>query len=206
MVQLYRTTTHILLPSAAMAAVVDLAVDCRSVLGESPIWCGRTKRLYWVDINGKTISAYEPAAQQMPCLPVALTELVGTIVPRAGGNLLACLEENVVSINPDTRVVGLPVASVPKEHRARPERNDSHGLAHSDARHAHELGAALDMPRLLFSPRCGAPGGPGMRFNDGKCDLQGRLWVGTMHSSCVPSARRERVVRSRRCALLARCC
>ena len=108
-----------------MAARVDLAVDCKSVLGESPIWCGKSKRLYWVDINGRTLSAYEPAVQQVPCLPVVLPALVGTIVPRAGGNLLACLEEYVVPVNPDTRVVGLPVAAVPQEHRARPARSGS---------------------------------------------------------------------------------
>ena len=109
-------------PEAVMSARVDLAVDCHSVLGESPIWCGRSKRLYWVDINGRTVSTYEPAAQQMPCLPVPMPALVGTIVPRAGGNLLACLEEDIVPVNPDTRVVGLPLAAVPLEHRARPAR------------------------------------------------------------------------------------
>ena len=106
-----------------MAVRVDLAVDCHSVLGESPIWCGRSKRLYWVDINGRSISTYEPALQQMPCLPVPVPALVGTIVPRASGNLLACLEEDVVPVNPDTRVVGMPLAAVPLEHRARPARS-----------------------------------------------------------------------------------
>jgi hypothetical protein len=47
---------------------------------------------------------------------------VGTIVPRAAGGLLACLEEHIVTVNPDTRVVGLPLASVPPEHRARAAR------------------------------------------------------------------------------------
>jgi sugar lactone lactonase YvrE len=117
-----------------MAARVDLAVDCRSVLGESPIWCGKEKRLYWIDINARTLSAYEPSVQQMPCLPVVLPALVGTIVPRAGGNLLACLEEDIVPVNADTRVVGLPVASVPQEHRARPARSASRALARPDAR------------------------------------------------------------------------
>ena len=117
-----------------MSVRVDCAVDCKSVLGESPIWCGRSKRLYWVDINGRTVSTYEPAVQQMPCLPVPMPALVGTIVPRAGGNLLACLEEDVVPVNPDTRVVGLPLAAVPLEHRARPARSSSRERGARDPR------------------------------------------------------------------------
>ena len=101
-------------------ARVDVAVDCRNVLGESPVWEARSNRLYWIDINGRTLAGYEPATCQAPFRPVSLPALVGTIVPRAGGGLLACLEEDIVPVNPDTGVVGLPYASVPAEHRARP--------------------------------------------------------------------------------------
>ncbi len=113
-----------------MAALVDLAVDCANVLGESPIWSGREQRLYWVDIPGRTLSAWEPATQQAPCRSVALPAQVGTIVPRAGGGLLACLEEDIVPVNPDTGVVGLPIARVPAEHRARPLAGSCAACAH----------------------------------------------------------------------------
>jgi sugar lactone lactonase YvrE len=103
-------------------ARVDLAADCKANLGESPIWEARSGRLYHIDINGKTLYAYEPSTNSAPCLPTVLPTAVGTIVPRAAGGLLACLEEHIVTVNPDTRVVGLPLASVPPEHRARAAR------------------------------------------------------------------------------------
>ena len=138
---------------------VDLVVDCKSVLGESPIWCGRSKRLFWIDINGRTISAYEPAVQQMPCVPVPMPALVGTIVPRAGGNLLACLEEDVVPVNPDTRVVGLPLAAVPREHRACPARSSSRERGAFAPRFQPAAGcaAASVTKALRLSPRAAVP-------------------------------------------------
>jgi sugar lactone lactonase YvrE len=38
----------------------------------------------------------------------------------------------------------------------------------------HEAG------RFELSPLAAAPHGPGVRFNDGRCDRQGRFWVGSM--------------------------
>ena len=99
-------------------AAVELAVGCKNNLGEAPTWDSRTQRLYWVDINNKSLLAYEPSTRAAPCRPVALPAPVGTIVPRAAGGLLACLEEDIVPVNPDTGVVGLPLAHVPVAHRA----------------------------------------------------------------------------------------
>ena len=50
---------------------------------------------------------------------------------------------------------------------------------------------ALQSSLAFFDPASGAleriavPGGgqEGIRFNDGKCDRQGRFWAGTMHDS-----------------------
>jgi len=41
--------------------------------------------------------------------------------------------------------------------------------------------AAGGEPRYLHQPE---PGLPGNRFNDGKCDAQGRFWAGTMDFAC----------------------
>jgi sugar lactone lactonase YvrE len=214
-----------------MVARVELAVDSRDNLGESPVWEARSQRLYWIDINGKRLSAFEPATRAPPCRAVALPALVGTIVPRLEGGLLACLEEDIVPVNPDTGVVGLPLLSVPPAHRARArprgaQRRRSEGLrrarrifpAQPNARRRAASQTAQprnvrprEAARLRGSVACrgrsawrltrprrhpACAGGPGMRFNDGKCDRQGRLWVGTMHAQCAPAqcarARRSR--------------
>lgn len=71
-----------------------LCVDCSTDLGESPIWYNG--RLYFVDINRKRIYDHDPSSGSTVSLD--LPEMVGTIVPRASGGLLACLESTVVSV------------------------------------------------------------------------------------------------------------
>jgi D-xylonolactonase len=52
-------------------------------------------------------------------------------------------------------------------------------------------------PRYLHQPE---PGMPGNRFNDGKCDAQGRFWAGTMDFACeAPTGALYRVDPDGRC-------
>ncbi|NMH64348.1 SMP-30/gluconolactonase/LRE family protein [Shewanella salipaludis] len=37
----------------------SIAVDVRNRLGECPLWCERTRRLYWTDIEGSALLAFE---------------------------------------------------------------------------------------------------------------------------------------------------
>lgn len=77
-----------------MGGKAALAVDCATDLGESPVW--HHGSCYFVDINGKRVFDYEPASGRTETLD--LPELVGNIVPRASGGLIACLERTVVPV------------------------------------------------------------------------------------------------------------
>src|SRR5262245_66672900 len=39
---------------------VQCALDCRSLLGEGPVWDVREQRLYWVDIKRRQIHRFAP--------------------------------------------------------------------------------------------------------------------------------------------------
>ena len=34
---------------------IDVVVPCQNMLGESPLWCPRRARLYWVDIRAPAL-------------------------------------------------------------------------------------------------------------------------------------------------------
>jgi sugar lactone lactonase YvrE len=113
-------------------------------LGESPFWHPEQGALYWVDIPGRALLRYVPAAGghagehrhwDLPSEP-------GCIAPLAGGALLIAMRDGLFRFDP---------ASGAREALARPPYNP-----------AQE------------------------RFNDGRADPQGRLWVGTIYEPRQP--------------------
>ena len=117
--------------------MVELLLDAGALLGESPVWHAGEGRLYWVDIDGHKIHRTDPATGADEVMELA--EQVGCIAPRAGGGLVAALENGCALID--------------------------------------EWGAA---PRP-FGPAVLADK-PEQRFNDGRVDALGRLWVGSLTS------------------------
>jgi sugar lactone lactonase YvrE len=70
------------------AHTADLLLDARAELGEGAIWDPQSRLLYWVDINGKTIHAFDPANRVdrvFPCPEMASA----VVVHDKGGLMLA---------------------------------------------------------------------------------------------------------------------
>jgi sugar lactone lactonase YvrE len=119
----------------------DLVLPLRADLGEGPVWDARTQRLMFVDIHAGRIHEYDPVTQALGTIEAG--SMVGCVVPRATGGVVAALTEGLWAIDAKTGAKSLLV--VPPGHDPT---------------------------------RC--------RFNDGKCDPQGRLWAGTMGLQTEP--------------------
>src|SRR6478752_8974249 len=48
-------------PSQIPAHRVETAVDTADVLGETPLWCDRSRKLWWIDIDGRLHQSFDPA-------------------------------------------------------------------------------------------------------------------------------------------------
>ncbi|ALH78898.1 SMP-30/gluconolactonase/LRE family protein [Sphingopyxis macrogoltabida] len=77
--------------------MVDLLLDAGALLGESPRWHAAEARLYWVDIEGRKIHRTDPASGADEVM--LLGQQVGCIAPRAGGGLVAALEDGCALID-----------------------------------------------------------------------------------------------------------
>lgn len=49
-------------PGNGRTVRATLAVDAKCALGEGVLWCAKTGRLYWTDIEGARLSRYDPAS------------------------------------------------------------------------------------------------------------------------------------------------
>jgi sugar lactone lactonase YvrE len=112
----------------------ECVVDCKDVLGESPVWSVAEAALYWIDVAKPTLHRLQVETGTHQRWDMG--KPIGSFVLRARGGFLMAYRN------------GLAFVDSPG---SAPQWFTPAGL---------ELGEA--------------------RFNDGKCDRQGRFWVGTM--------------------------
>ncbi len=64
-----------------MATELELVVDCRSVLGEGPVW--HNGAFYWVDIDGELLNRWDPATGETQAWTIS--QKIGCAVPSTDG-------------------------------------------------------------------------------------------------------------------------
>ena len=75
--------------------LTECLVKSRDLCGESPLWDGANKCVYWTDINGFAIRRFVPATKEVkswkfdgPVTALALTSIDGWLIAAVGGRLL----------------------------------------------------------------------------------------------------------------------
>ena len=85
----------------------ELVWDCACQLGEGALWNAADASLYFVDILGREVLAFTPAsgAKRRWAMP----QMIGWIVPRAGGGWLAGFQQGVaaLTLEPEVKVESL---------------------------------------------------------------------------------------------------
>ncbi|HEV2604378.1 MAG TPA: SMP-30/gluconolactonase/LRE family protein [Microvirga sp.] len=81
------------------------AVPSTCFLGEGPTWSGADRKLHWVDILAPAILTGDPATGEFTSRP--MPELVGAVVPRRRGGLVAAMQNGFKAVDPETGAVSL---------------------------------------------------------------------------------------------------
>jgi sugar lactone lactonase YvrE len=105
----------------------ECVVDARNILGESPVWCGRSRRLRWVDSRAPALWSWDPTTGVGGSTPV--DELIGSIGLRARGGLVAALRSGFHTLDPETGAaerIAAPEAHLP-DNRFNDGRVDAAG-------------------------------------------------------------------------------
>lgn len=92
---------------------IDVVCSAVNILGESPVWCERTLRLYWVDSRAPALHVYDSAthAHKSHSLP----ETTGSICLCEDGSLLAAMTSGVFRLSVDG-VLGSRIATPEPNH------------------------------------------------------------------------------------------
>jgi sugar lactone lactonase YvrE len=128
----------------------ELIVDARNAVGESPVWCMEEQALYWIDIPAKQLCRWQADSAK--------------VSQWQAPEMLACIAQGT---RPGTWLAGMET-----------------GLFELQLPDASNANAPLqNSSKSSLRSRLVAPvehAQPAMRFNDGRCDRQGRFWAGTM--------------------------
>ncbi|WP_048646326.1 SMP-30/gluconolactonase/LRE family protein [Nitratireductor soli] len=106
---------------------VEIAAPAQNLLGESPIWCERTGRLFWVDGRAPAFLSLDSATGAVASH--AMPETIGSICLTETGGLLAAMTSGVFRLSMDG-AVGARVAAPQPNHpdnRFNDGRCDRHG-------------------------------------------------------------------------------
>lgn len=68
---------------------VETAVACADILGETPLWCDRSRKLWWVDIDRRLHQSFDPATGAHRVSAYACQSLGSQALTADGSHLLA---------------------------------------------------------------------------------------------------------------------
>ena len=86
--------------AAGADAAAELVLNVRAELGEGPVWDAASGTLYWVDLFAGVVHRYQPASGLTGNVEVG--EIIGCVVPRQSGGLLAATATGIHHLDPAT--------------------------------------------------------------------------------------------------------
>lgn len=86
----------------------ELLLDAKAGIGETPIWHPRENKLYWIDVDKKTLNTFDPVSKSENHF--SLEKMPGTVVPIDTGGVVVALRDGVYTFNLKTNAFKLLVA------------------------------------------------------------------------------------------------
>jgi sugar lactone lactonase YvrE len=82
-------------------AEIECVVRSGDVLGEAPLWCDRTKRLWWIDVRRPVIQCYDAASGKHFAVRLSSDMTVGSIALREAGDFLLATNSGLYAYDPE---------------------------------------------------------------------------------------------------------
>lgn len=120
--------------SMESSKAVDDGIQCvvqgADILGEVPLWCDRTRKLWWIDARRPALQSYDPATGRHAAIRLLPDLVVGSIALRQSRGFLMATSRGFYLYDPDSgeppAPAGNPEADLP-EHRLNDGKCDRRG-------------------------------------------------------------------------------
>jgi len=92
----------------------NLVINAKAGIGETAIWHPSEQKLYWIDVDKKTLNTFDPVTKSEN--HYSLPKMVGTVVPIDTGGVLLALKDGVYEFNMKTnnfRLLAAPEKDLP---------------------------------------------------------------------------------------------
>src|SRR3954464_9163074 len=79
--------------------IIRAVINKQDQLGETPLWCDRTEKLWWLDIERPKLQSLDPATGAYPAFPFDCS-FAGSLALCAGGDVLIALDNDLYRFDP----------------------------------------------------------------------------------------------------------
>lgn len=116
--------------------LAECVLDARSMLGESPFWCPKLQKLYWIDVGAPSLNRFDPSTgkNEVWLMPTS----IGAAAPADDGRIAVALRNGLHLFDLETGALTLMVDPEPDQVGNR--LNDGR----CDARGRFWIGSMLD--------------------------------------------------------------
>jgi sugar lactone lactonase YvrE len=120
-----------------MSAAVECVVRANNILGEAPLWCPRTNKLWWIDIYAPALHCYDPKGGLHTSMPLP-GRVVGSFGMRKSGGMVIARNDGFFAFDPETTTCALIACPEPDkpEHRLNDGKCDRRGRYWVGSMHA----------------------------------------------------------------------
>lgn len=121
---------------------IHCVVQCADILGEVPLWCERSEKLWWVDVRRPAIQSYDPANGAHAAFRLPDGMLAGSIALRRSGGFLLATNSGFYTYDP---LGGIPPQPLMNPEPDKPENRLNDGKC--DRRGRFWVGSMCDKRR-----------------------------------------------------------
>jgi sugar lactone lactonase YvrE len=94
-----------------MKSTVECVVQSADILGEVPLWCDRTQRLWWVDVRRPALQSYDPVTGKHTAQRLPETLQVGSIALRESGGFVLATNTGLYFYDPANGQAPAPIVN-----------------------------------------------------------------------------------------------